>query len=189
VRGPEQHKTPLSTPLAGFRDHGASHFENIPGWRWRESNPRLIVDDHHALAAILAAEARRTGAASPIYLDARVPAMMHLRLVSALYKPRSGPLTQLLQTAAPDAVQRAALLEHIAVPGRGSVEVLDDRPVAAAIGALTAERGVSIAFGALIAHAQAAGQPILIDPSNRGRWIEVASARKVEVVALPAGVQ
>jgi hypothetical protein len=149
----------------------------------------LIVDDHHALAAILAAEARRTGAASPIYLDARVPATMHLRLVSALYKPRSGPLTQLLQTAAPDAVHRAALLEHIAVPGRGSVEVLDDRLLAAAIGALTAERGVSIAFGALIAHAQAAGQPILIDPSNHGRRIEVASARKVEVVALPAGVR
>ena len=149
----------------------------------------MIVDDHHALAAVLAAEVRRTGAASPIYLDARVPATMHLRLVSAFYKPRSGPLTRLLQTAAPDAAYRAALLEHIAVPGRGSVEVLDDRPLAAAIGALTAERGVSIAFGALIAHAQAAGQPIPVDPCNQARWIDVASARSVEIVALPARVQ
>jgi hypothetical protein len=27
-------------PFAGFRDHGTFSFENIPAWRWRESNPR-----------------------------------------------------------------------------------------------------------------------------------------------------
>jgi hypothetical protein len=106
---------------------------------------------------------------------------MHLRLVSALHKPTGGRLTRILLSA--DAVHRAALMELIAVPRASSVAVLDDRPLAAAIGALTAEPGVSIAFGALIAHAQAAGQPILIDPANRGRWLDAAEARRIEVIA------
>jgi len=65
--------------------------------------------------------------------------------------------------------------------------VLDDRPLAAAIAALTAEAGVSIAFGALIDHAQVSGQPILVDPANEGRWMDAAEARRVEVISRRAG--
>jgi hypothetical protein len=152
----------------------------------------VIVDDHHALAAILSHEAARprdpsARPSSAVYLDARVPAIMHLRLVSALHKPTGGRLTRLLRST--DAAHRAALLEVIASPRSGSVTVLDDRPLAAAIGALTAEPGVSIAFGALMAHAQATGHPILIDPANEGRWLAVAEARHIEVVALAAEVR
>lgn len=114
---------------------------------------------------------------------------MHLRLVSALHKPGTGRLTRVLFAAAPEPAHRAALLENIAVPVPGVVNVLDDRPLAAAIGALAGERGVSIAFGALIAHAQASGHPILIDPANEARWTEIARLRAVEVIAVPATVQ
>ena len=149
----------------------------------------MIVDDYHALAAVLSVElghgARRTVA----YLDARVPGTMHLRLVSAMHKPTGGRLTRLVQNAAPEAAHRSALIEAIAVPRIGSVTVLDDRPLAAAIGALTAEPGISIAFGALIAHAEVTGHPILIDPANAGRWIDVANARRIEVVSRPATVR
>jgi hypothetical protein len=152
----------------------------------------VIVDDHHALAAILSYEAARprepAGRAAPaVYLDARVPATMHLRLVSALHKPTGGRLTRLLRSS--DAAHRAALVEVIATPRAGSVTVLDDRPLAAAIGALTAEPGVSIAFGALLAHAQATGHPVLIDPANGGRWMVVAQARGIEAVTLAAEVR
>lgn len=112
---------------------------------------------------------------------------MHLRLVSALFKPRTGQLTQILQEALPDPALRTAALDRIAVPRRGLI-VLDDRPLAAAIGALTAERGVSLVFAALIAHAQATGQPILIAPGNQARWTEVAEARGVEVVVQPVHI-
>lgn len=60
--------------------------------------------------------------------------------------------------------------------------------LAAAIGALTAEPGVSIAFGAMIAHAEVMGHPILIDPANAGRWLDAAEARSIEVVTRPAAV-
>jgi len=149
----------------------------------------VIVDDHHALAAILSfevahARGRSAEPGPPVYLDARVPGTMHLRLVSALNKPTGGRLTRLLQGV--DVARRAALLEVIAAPRAGAVTVLDDRPLAAAIGALTAEPGVSIAFGALIAHAQASGHPILVDPANVGRWLAAAQARRIEVVTVPA---
>ncbi|MGH8998880.1 MAG: hypothetical protein ACRDY7_05760 [Acidimicrobiia bacterium] len=152
----------------------------------------MIVDDHHALAAILSFEVGRprerpTTPGPPLYLDARVPATMHLRLVSALHKPTGGRLNRVLQAV--DIAHRAALLEAIAAPRAGSVEVLDDRPVAGAIGALTAEPGVSVAFGAVIAHAQNSGQPILIDPANVGRWMAVVETRHIEVVTVPANVR
>lgn len=47
----------------------------------------MIVDDHHALAAILATEFSPLSGTPPIYLDAQVPATMHLRLVWGLSKP------------------------------------------------------------------------------------------------------
>lgn len=152
----------------------------------------MIVDDHHALAAILSFEvgrsrARPTDPGPPLYLDARVPSTMHLRLVSALHKPTGGRLNRVL--LAVDIAHRAALLEAISAPRVGSVVVLDDRALAGAIGALTAEPGVSIAFGALIAHAQALGQPILVDPANLGRWVAAAEARRIEVVTMPAIVR
>lgn len=150
----------------------------------------MIVDDHHAAAAILSFEVARSREPSqarpPVYLDARVPAIMHLRLVAALNKPSSGRLTRLLQSV--DVAHRAAMIDVIASPRRGSVTVLDDRPLAAAIGVLTAEPGVSIAFAAMIAHAQAAGQPIVVDPANEGRWIATAEARHIDVVRLAAAV-
>ena len=152
----------------------------------------MIVDDHHALAAILSFEVDRRRRRveeplPPVYLDARLPGILHLRLVSALHKPTGGRLTRLLQSI--DVAHRTALVDVIAAPRPGSVTVLDDRPFAAAIGALTAEPGVSIAFGALVAHAQASGHPILIDPTNEGRWLDAARARRVEVVTLPARVR
>ena len=149
----------------------------------------MIVDDYHTIAAILSREAAPVAARPPVYLDARVPATMHLRLVSALHKPGAGRLTQLLQSAAPDPAYRSALIEAIASPRLGSLTVLDDRPLAAAIGALTSEAGVSIAFAALIAHAQAAGQPVLIDPANAGRWLDTARRRRIEVVTESATVR
>lgn len=148
----------------------------------------MIVDDHHTLAAILSVEAGRAAPLSPAYLDARVPGIMHLRLVSALHKPSGGRLTRLVQTGAPDATHRAALVDAIANPRLGTVLVLDDRPLAGAIGALTAEPGVSIAFGALMAHAQMTGHPILVDPANGGRWIDAAHARRIEIVTRAAVV-
>jgi hypothetical protein len=148
----------------------------------------VIVDDFHTIAAILSVEAGRVAARPPAYLDARVPATMHLRLVSALHKPTGGRLSRLVQTAAPGAAHRAALIDAIATPRAGSVAVLDDRSMAAAIGALTAEPGVSIAFGALIAHAQVTGHPILVDPANEGRWIDAARSRQIEVVTESATV-
>lgn len=90
----------------------------------------MIVDDHHAIAAILSVEAGRAAARPPAYLDARVPGTMHLRLVSALHKPTRGRLTRLVQTAAPEPAQRAALIGAIAAPRVGTVVVLDDRPLA-----------------------------------------------------------
>jgi hypothetical protein len=115
----------------------------------------LIVDDRHALAAVLAADSGRTDGTPPMYPDARVPATMHLRFVSALFKSAAGPLSSVLHALEPDPALRLVILERIALPRRGLI-VLDDRPLAAAIGALTAESGVSIAFAALIAHAQSA---------------------------------
>jgi glycogen synthase len=112
---------------------------------------------------------------------------MHLRLVSALFKPGTGRLTEALHSVQPDPALRAVLLDRIALPRRG-LTVLDDRPLAAVIGALTAERGVSIAFAALIAHAQAAGQPILIAPGNQARWTDAAETQGVEVMVHPAQV-
>lgn len=152
----------------------------------------MIVDDHHALAAILSFEIDRarssaTGGGPVVYLDARVPGILHLRLVSAIHKRTTGRLTQFIQSV--DVAERAAIFDVISVPRPGSVTVLDDRPLAGAIGALTAEPGVSIAFGALIAHAQMTGQPILADPANAGRWTTVAVARAVEVVMAPARVR
>jgi len=154
----------------------------------------VIVDDYHALAAVLSVEVaraagRETVQRAPVYLDARVPATMHLRLVSALHKPTGGRLTRLVQTAAPDSTYRAALIDAIATPRADAVVVLDDRPVAAVIGALTAEPGVSVAFGALMAHAQATGHPILIDPANSGRWLAAAAGRRIEVVTRPGDGQ
>lgn len=147
----------------------------------------MIVDDRHALAAILSYEADRARAQSEpgpvLYLDARVPAILHLRMMSALYKPTAGRMTQLLH--ATDVAQRTALLKVIASPRPGAVTVLDDRPLAAAIGTLTAAPGVSLPFAALIAHGVATGQPILSDPTNVGRWTAVAEARGAEVVTHP----
>lgn len=148
----------------------------------------MIVDDHHAIAAILSVEAGRAAARPPAYLDARIPGTMHPRLVSALHKPTGGRLTRLVLNAAPTAAHRTALIGAIAAPRLGTVVVLDDRPVAARIGALTAESGVSIAFGAMIAHAEVTGHPILIDPANGGRWMDAAAARRIEVVSQPAVV-
>lgn len=147
----------------------------------------MIVDDHHALIAVLAADFGEASRTPPIYLDARVPTTMHLRLVSGLFKPGTGRLTRLLQAAQPDPELRQSVIDRIAAPRRG-LTVLDDRPLAAAIGALTAEPGVSIAFAALIAHAQAAAQPILIVPDNRARWVEAAEAHGVQVVAHPIDI-
>lgn len=147
----------------------------------------MIVDDRHAMAAVLAAQLGPTSGTPRLYLDARVPAIMHLRLVSALFKPGRGQLTDELVAAAPDPATRTAMLDRIALPRRG-LRVLDDRPLALAIGALTAERGVSVAFAALIAHAQAAGQPILAVPGNEARWIGVAEGRGVEVIVRSAQI-
>lgn len=147
----------------------------------------MIVDDRHALAAVLAADSGRTDGMPPMYLDARIPATMHLRLVSALFKSGVGRLSSVLHALEPDPALRLVILERIAVPRRG-LTVLDDRPLAAAIGALTAESGVSIAFAALVAHAQSAAQPILIGPGNQARWMDVAEARGVEVVVQAARV-
>lgn len=80
-------------------------------------------------------------------------------------------------------------MDVIASPRAGSVTVLDHRPPAAAIGVLTAEPGVSVAFEALMAHAQASGQSVLIDPANAGRWRGAAETRRIEVVTLPAIVR
>jgi len=104
-----------------------------------------------------------------------VPGILHLRLVSAIHKPTTGRLTQFIQSV--DVAERATIFDVISAPRPGSVTVLDDRPLAGAIGALTAEAGVSIAFAALIAHAQMTGQPILADPANAARWTAVALAR------------
>lgn len=141
----------------------------------------MIVDDRHALAAVIAADFGWASGTPPAYLDARVPATMHLRLVSALFKPGTGRLSSVLHAVEPDRALRRVMLDRVAVPRRG-LTVLDDRPLAAAIGELTAEPGVSVAFAALIAHAQASGQAILIAPGNQARWTQVAEARDVEVV-------
>lgn len=148
----------------------------------------MIVDDHHGLIAVLAAEVRdaRRAPPPPLYLGARIPGILHLRLVSALFKPAIGRLTQHIHAATFDPAQRSALVEAIAVPRSDALAALDDRPLAAAIGALTAERGVSIAFAAVIAHAQASGQPILIDPVNEAPWIDIATRRGLEVISRPA---
>lgn len=147
----------------------------------------MIVDDHHALIALLGSELdRERRHRPPQYLDARIPAVLHLRLVSTLFKPAVGRLTRHIQAAAPDAAQRASLVEAIAVPRATMLTVLDDRPLAAAIGALTAEPGVSIAFAAVIAHAQSSGQPILIDSTNDAPWTQVAAKRGLEVISRPA---
>lgn len=121
-----------------------------------------------------------------MYLNARIPGILHLRLVSALFKPVAGRLTRHLRVATSDPAQRSALTEAIAAPRSGALAVLDDRPLAAAIGALTAERRTSLAFAALIAHAQSSGQPILIDPANEAPWTEVAARRGLEVISRPA---
>lgn len=135
---------------------------------------------------MLAVELRPSGSQRPpTYLDARVPSFMHLRLVAALFKPGTGQLSQPLQDAYPDPALRLLAMERIAAPRR-AITVLDDRPLAPAIGPLTAERGVSVAFAALIA--QAAGQPILTDPRNEARWADVARARGVEVMVRPTGI-
>ena len=148
----------------------------------------MIVDDYHALAAILLRETRRWDPESPTYLDARVPAIMHLRLVSALHKFTPGRLAQLLHVIAPDGARRASLVEAVGRPNAAWITVLDDRPLAMEIGVLTAEPGVSIAFGALISHSRATGHPIMVDPANQARWMDVARSRGVEVVALPARI-
>ncbi len=148
----------------------------------------MIVDDYHAAAAVFSVEIAHAYSTAPLCVDARVPATMHLRLLSALYKPTGGRLTRTLQADAPDPAFRAALIEAIAAPRPAALQVLDDRPLAAAIAALTAEAGVSIAFGALIAHAQTSGQPILVDPANEGRWMDAAGHRRVGVTSRRAGV-
>lgn len=151
----------------------------------------MIVDDQHALIAVLAIETseggRRPGL--PLYLGARVPGVLHLRLISALFRPSAGRLTRYVQAVTSEPAQRAALIEAIAVPRPDALTVLDDRPLASAIGALTAERGVSIAFAAVIAHAQSSGQPILVDPSNKAPWVDVATRRGLEVIVRPAELQ
>ena len=141
----------------------------------------MIVDDHHGLGAVLAAATRPSD--SPLYLDARIPSIMHLRLVSALLKPSGGRLNRQILSLARNPSHRAALVDLVASPRPATMAVLDDRPLAFAIGGLTAEPGVSLAFAALIAHAQASGHPILVAAANEGRWIEVARRRGVEVVA------
>ena len=148
----------------------------------------MIVDDHHALIAVLAVETSVGGrrAGLPQYLGARVPGVLHLRLVSALFRPTAGRMTRYVHELTSEPAQRAALIEAIANPRPDALTVLDDRPLASAIGALTAERGVSIAFAAVIAHAQTSGQPILVDPSNQAPWIDVATSRGLEVIVRPA---
>lgn len=141
----------------------------------------MIVDDHHGLGAVLGAAAGTPG--SPTYLDARIPSIMHLRLVSALLKPTGGRMSRQLLAVARDPSHRAALVDLVASPREGTLAVLDDRPLAAAIGGLTSEPGVSLAFAALIAHAQSSGQPIPVASANEGRWMDVARRRGVEVVA------
>ena len=144
----------------------------------------MIVDDHHALVAVIAAEVGDVAPVSPMYLDARIPTTMFLRLVAALHKPVAGRLSRLLGAAASEPAHRSILLDRITTPRSTSLTLLDDREVAAPIGPLTAEPGVSLAFAALVAHAVAGGEPILIDPANEGRWIDSALDRHVEVFSV-----